>query len=133
MARRIISSGSEFEAEIAYSRAVVVDGWAFVAGTTGYDYRTGEISPDTAEQAEQALANIGRALEEAGFGMADVVRVRYILPNRADFPSIWPVLRRWFGETRPAATMIQSGLMKEEMKVEIEVTAKRGQGTDVGM
>ena len=91
-----------------------------------YNYKTGEISPDVAEQAEQTLCNIDKALKEAGSCMADVVRVHYILPDRTDFPTTWPVLKRWFGEIRPAATMIQAVLMKEEMKIEIEVTAKKG-------
>ncbi|PNY23132.1 RutC family protein [Tolypocladium capitatum] len=118
MARNNISSGSAFEAEIGYSRAVVIDGW------------TGEISPDVAEQAEQSLLNIDKALTEAGSSMADVVRVRYILPDRSEFPETWPVLKKWFGGVRPAATMVESGLMKEEMRIEIEVTAKMGCGTE---
>lgn len=92
---------------------------------TSYDYKTGAISPDVAAQAEQCMANIAAALSEAGAGVADVVRVRYILPERDDFPATWPVLRRWFGEVRPAATMVVAGLMKEEMRIEIEVTARR--------
>ncbi|POR36198.1 RutC family protein [Tolypocladium paradoxum] len=129
MARSNISSGSAFEAEIGYSRAVVVDDWVVVSGTTGYNYQTGEISPDVAEQAEQMLLNVDKALAEAGSCMADVVRVRYILPDRSEFPKTWPVLKKRFGEVRPAATMVESGLMKEEMKIEIEVTAKKGCGT----
>ncbi|KFH43693.1 RutC family protein-like protein [Hapsidospora chrysogenum ATCC 11550] len=125
MSRVNISSGSAFEAQIGYSRAVVVDDWVLVSGTTG---RTGEISPRVEEQAEQVLLNISRALEEAGSSMADVVRVQYILPDRDDFPKTWPVLQKWFGDVRPAAMMIQSALMKEEMKIEIEVTAKKGCG-----
>ncbi|KND93024.1 RutC family protein [Tolypocladium ophioglossoides CBS 100239] len=129
MARNNISSGSAFEADIGYSRAVVVDDWVIVSGTTGYNYQTGEISRDVAEQAQQILLNVDQALTEAGASMADVVRVRYILPDRSDFPKTWPVLKKWFGEVRPAATMVESGLMKEEMKIEIEVTAKKGCGT----
>ncbi|UNI13437.1 hypothetical protein JDV02_000185 [Purpureocillium takamizusanense] len=128
MARNNISSGSAFEAEIGYSRAVVVDDWIVVSGTTGYNYQTGAISDDVAEQAQQILVNVAAALHEAGASMADVVRVRYILPDRRDFPKTWPVLKQWFGEVRPAATMVESGLMKEEMKIEIEVTAKKGCG-----
>ncbi|GJN69612.1 hypothetical protein PLIIFM63780_000195 [Purpureocillium lilacinum] len=128
MARNNISSGSAFEAEIGYSRAVVVDDWIVVSGTTGYNYQTGEISDDVAEQAQQILVNVDAALREAGASMADVVRVRYILPDRREFPKTWPVLKKWFGEVRPAATMVESGLMKEEMKIEIEVTAKKGCG-----
>ncbi|ODA77940.1 hypothetical protein RJ55_06543 [Drechmeria coniospora] len=125
---RNISSGSAFEADIGYSRAVIVDDWIEISGTTGYNYQTGAISPDVAEQAEQALQNIDAALQQAGSSIGDVVRVRYMLPDRNDFPTTWPVLRKWFGEVRPAATMVESGLMKEEMKIEIEVTAKRGCG-----
>jgi enamine deaminase RidA (YjgF/YER057c/UK114 family) len=91
-----------------------------------YDYATGEISASVEDQAEQTLRNISTALKDAGSGMHEVVRVRYILPDGADFGKTWPVLRRWFGDVRPAATMIQAKLMKEEMKIEIEVTAKKG-------
>lgn len=128
MSRVNISSGSAFEAQIGYSRAVVVDDWVMVSGTTGYNYETGEISPKVEEQAEQILVNIAKALEEAGSSMADVIRVRYILPDRTDFPKTWPVLQKWFGDVRPAATMVQATLMNEEMKIEIEATAKKGCG-----
>ncbi|KAG8422752.1 hypothetical protein J3459_010086 [Metarhizium acridum] len=128
MSRTNISSGSAFEAEIGYSRVVVVDDWVMVSGTTGYNYQTGEISDNVAEQAEQTLRNVDKALTEAGSCMTDVVRVQYILPDRDDFPKTWPVLRKWFGDVKPAAMMIQSALMKEEMKIEIEVTAKKGCG-----
>ena len=123
--RRLISSGSPFEAAIGYSRAVVDGPWIFVSGTTGFDYRTMTISEDVAEQAEQALRNIGEALREAGSSYADVVRVRYILPKAADFEPCWPILRRYLGEVRPAATMIQAGLSDPRMKIEIEATARR--------
>jgi enamine deaminase RidA (YjgF/YER057c/UK114 family) len=123
--RRLISSGSPFEAAIGYSRAVVDGPWIFVSGTTGFDYRTMTISEDVAEQAEQALRNIGEALSQAGSSYADVVRVRYILPNATDFESCWPILRRYLGEVRPAATMIQAGLSDPRMKIEIEATARR--------
>ncbi|KAL6893261.1 Endoribonuclease L-PSP/chorismate mutase-like protein [Trichoderma evansii] len=128
MPRQNVSSGSKFEEEIGYSRAVIVDDWVFVSGTTGYNYDTGKISEDVYEQTEQTLANIDKALREAGSSMSEVVRVRYILPNRDDFPSIKPVLRKWFGDVRPAATMVQAALMLDEMKIEIEVTAKKGAG-----
>ncbi|RFU77382.1 endoribonuclease l-psp [Trichoderma arundinaceum] len=128
MPRRNVSSGSKFEEEIAYSRAVVVDDFVFVSGTTGYDYETGNISESVVEQAEQTMVNIDKALREAGSSVSEVVRVRYILPRRADFPLITPVLRKWFGDVRPAATMVQAELMLDEMKVEIEVTAKKGAG-----
>ena len=123
--RKLISSGSEFERDIGYSRAVVDGEWVFVSGTTGFDYATMTISDDVAEQAEQCLNNIGRALAEAGASLADVVRVRYILPRAEDFPTCWPVLKRAFGEVRPAATMIAAGLADPRVKIEIEVTARR--------
>ena len=129
MQRRLISSGSPFEAQIGYSRAVVQGDWVFVSGTTGFDYATMQISPDVAEQARQCLANIAAALREAGATMADVVRVHYILPDGADFEPCWPVLREVFGEVRPAATMICARLLDPRMRIEIEVTAlKRGAG-----
>ncbi len=123
--RRLISSGSQFESDIGYSRAVVDGEWVFVSGTTGFDYATMTILPDVREQAEQALRNIEQALAEADCSLADVVRVRYILPDAADFEPCWPVLRRRFGESRPAATMIAAGLSNSRMKIEIEVTARR--------
>ena len=122
--RRLISSGSVFEADIGYSRAVVDGEWVFVSGTTGFDYADMTISDDVALQAERALANIGMALTEAGAAFTDVVRVRYILPDAADFPACWPALRAVFGDIRPAATMIQAGLADPRMKIEIEVTAR---------
>lgn len=124
MTRRLISSGSVFEADIGYSRAVVDGDWVFVSGTTGFNYADMAISDDVALQTEQALANIGMALAEAGAAFTDVVRVRYILPDAADFPACWPVLRAVFGDIRPAATMFQAGLADPRMKIEIEVTAR---------
>jgi enamine deaminase RidA (YjgF/YER057c/UK114 family) len=123
--RELISSGSTFEADIGYSRAVVDGEWVFVSGTTGFDYDAMTIASDVAAQAEQTMRNIGEALAQAGSSFADVVRVRYILPDAADFETCWPVLRRYFGEARPAATMIAAGLADPRMKVEIEVTARR--------
>jgi len=123
--RKLISSGSPFEADVGYSRAVVDGDWVFVSGTTGFDYRTMAISEDVAEQAEQTLRNIGQALQEAGAAFADVVRVHYILPRATDFEACWPALRRYFGDIRPAATMIEAGLADPRMKIEIEVTARR--------
>ena len=127
--RQLISSGSTFEQEIGYSRAVVVGDWVFVSGTTGFDYRTMTIDDDVALQAEQTLRNIEAALSRAGASMADVVRVHYILPAAADFAQCWPALRRAFGEVRPAATMIEAGLSDPRMKIEIEVTAIKGAST----
>ena len=123
--RRLISSGSSFEAAIGYSRAVIDGDWVFVSGTTGFEYGTMTISPDVVEQAEQAMRNIGVVLEQAGRSFADVVRVRYILPHVDDFELCWPVLRKYFGASRPAATMIAAGLADRRMKIEIEVTARR--------
>ena len=127
--RRLISSGSDFEREIGYSRAVVDGDWVHVSGTTGFDYATMTISGDVVEQAEQALANVGAALAEAGCTFADVVRVRYLLPRSGDFEACWPALRRVFGEVRPAATMQECGLSDSRMRFEIEVTARRGSAT----
>jgi enamine deaminase RidA (YjgF/YER057c/UK114 family) len=124
-ARLWISSGSVFEREIGYARAVVDGDWVFVSGTTGFDYAAMTISDDVVEQARQCLRNIEAALAEAGSGFADIVRVRYILPHRADFEPCWPVLRKYFEEARPAATMIEAGLSDARMKIEIEVTARK--------
>lgn len=123
--RRVILSGSTFEEEIGYARAVVVGDWVHVSGTTGFDYATMTISDDVVEQARQCVANIGAALAEAGCTFADVVRVRYLLPRREDFEPCWPVLRASFGQTRPAATMMVCGLSDPRMKIEIEVDARR--------
>jgi len=125
MQRTLISSGSPFEAEIAYSRAVVQGDWIFVSGTTGFDYATMTIADRVESQAEQCLKNIDHALSQAGATLADVVRVHYILPNGDDFARCWPVLRRYFGDARPAATMICAKLLDPRMLIEIEVTALR--------
>ena len=125
MTRRLISSGSTFEREVGYSRAVVDGDWVFVAGTTGFDYATMRIASDVVAQVEQCLANIEAALREAGASFDDVVRVRYLLPDPADFPACWPALRARFGVARPAATMMQVGLADPRMRIEIEVTARR--------
>jgi enamine deaminase RidA (YjgF/YER057c/UK114 family) len=124
MARRQISSGSEFERRIGYARAVVQDGWVFVAGTTGFDYRTMTIPTDVVGQCRQCLANIRAALAEAGCGLEDVVRVRYLLPDAAEFEACWPYLGDAFGKAPPAATMFVAGLLDPRMKIEIEVTAR---------
>ncbi len=124
MTRRLISTGSPFEAQIGYSRAVVTDGWVFVAGTTGYDYATMTMPEDVADQCANALATIARVLEEAGTSLDNVVRVTYVLPDRADFPACWPHTSKAFAKARPAAMMFQAGLMESAMKIEIEVTAK---------
>lgn len=123
MPRQLISSGSTFEAEIGYSRAVRQDPWVFVSGTTGFDYARMTISASLEEQTEQCLKNIEAALQQAEATLADVVRVVYVLPNGADFPRCWPVLRKYFGEVRPAAMMISAGLADPRMQIEIEVTA----------
>lgn len=125
MQRRLISSGSPFEAQIAYSRAVVQGDWIFVSGTTGFDYTSMTISSRVEEQAEQCFRNIQQALAQAGSSLADVVRVHYIVPDRDDFPKCWPVLRQYLGDVRPAATMISAQLLDPRMLIEIEVTALR--------
>ena len=123
MTRLLISSGSTFEQDIGYSRAVVVGDWVFVSGTTGFDYASMSIAEGLVEQTEQCLKNIASALQQAGSSLADVVRVTYVLPNGAEFPECWPVLRKYFGEVRPAAMMISAGLADPRMRIEIEVTA----------
>ncbi len=123
MTRRLISSGSTFEREIGYSRAVVAGDWVFVSGTTGFDYSSMSIAEGLLEQTEQCLKNIASALQQAGSSLADVVRVTYVLPNGAEFPACWPVLRKYFGEVWPAAMMISAGLADPRMRIEIEVTA----------
>ena len=128
MTRRLISSGSSFESEMGYSRAVVDGDWVFVSGTTGFDYSTMTIPDGVIEQAEQCMKNIEVALQQAGSSIADVVRVHYILPDASQFESCWPVLRKYFGEVRPAATMLAAGLADPRMKIEIEVTALKQKG-----
>lgn len=118
--RRLISSGGPWEDRIAYSRAVVAGEWAFVSGTTS------TAAEDIAGQADAALETIAAALAEGGFSMADVVRVRYLVPDANEFEQCWPVLRHWFGEVRPAATMQECALIDPAMRIEIEVTAFRG-------
>jgi enamine deaminase RidA (YjgF/YER057c/UK114 family) len=123
--RQLISSGSQFEHDIGYSRAVVDGEWVFVSGTTGFDYATMTISDNLADQTEQCLKNIQSALSQAGAEFADVVRVTYVLPDAARFSDCWPVLRRYLGAVRPAAMMISAGLSDPRMQIEIEVTARK--------
>lgn len=127
--RTRISSGSPFEAEIAYSRAVAVDGWIFVSGTTGYDYRTMQLAAGLAAQCDKAMENISMALEEAGGTIGDIVQIRYMLPDAAGFRQCWPVLRRWLGDVRPAATMVEAKLMEPAMLIEIEAIARLKSGS----
>lgn len=126
MTRRNIDSGSTFERDIGYSRAVVQGDWVFVSGTTGFDYATMTIADDIETQADQCLKNIQVALVEAGASLRDVVRVTYVVPHAEDFPRCWPVLRRHLGEVRPAAMMISAGLADPRMRIEIEATALKG-------
>jgi enamine deaminase RidA (YjgF/YER057c/UK114 family) len=126
--RRLISSGSTFEAEIGFSRAVVDGDWIFVSGTTGFDYAAMTIADDIVAQTDQCLRNIQSALEQAGSSLRDVVRVHYILPDGSEFSRCWPTLRQYFGDVRPAATMIVAGLIDPRMRIEIEVTARRQTG-----
>jgi enamine deaminase RidA (YjgF/YER057c/UK114 family) len=125
MNRKLISSGSTFEAQIGYSRAVAVGEWVFVSGCTGYDYSKMTMSEDLLEQTEQCFRNIEAALQQAGASLKDVVRVTYILPDASQFEKCWPILRKHFGEIRPACTMLSAGLAQPSMKIEIEVTALR--------
>lgn len=123
MQRRVIRSGSTFEDQIGYSRAVVQPPFVFVSGTTGFNYQTMTIAEGVVEQVEQCLDNIERALHEAGARLDDVVRVTYVLPDPADFEPCWPALRRRFGTARPAATMLSARLIDPRIRIEIEVTA----------
>ena len=123
--RRLISTGSPFERTAGYSRAVVDGNWCFVSGTTGYDYATMTMPGDVAAQTRNCLATIGKALAEAGFSFADVVRCRYCVTDRADGDTVFPILGETFGDIRPAATMIICQLIDPAMKIEIDVTAMR--------
>jgi len=124
MTRKLISSGSEFEQKIGYSRAVVDGSYVFVSGTTGFNYDTMTISDDVVEQCDQCFMNIEKALKQAGSSLQDVVRITYIYPNKKDFEPCWPVLQKYLGEVRPAATVFEAGLLDDAMKLEIQVTAK---------
>lgn len=119
-----ISTGSPFEAKAGYSRAVVADGWVFVAGTTGYDYATMTMPDSIEDQCRNAFQTIDNALKEAGASLDDVVRVRYIVPDPTEWKSCWPITSKAFATARPAATMLSAGLQEPEMKIEIEVTAR---------
>ena len=123
--RRLISTGSPFEKTAGYSRAVVQGDWCFVAGTTGYDYATMAMPESVEEQARNCLSTISKALAEGGFSLADVVRAHYYITDAAFVDRVFPILGEYFGEIRPAATMVVCGLNKPEMKIEIEVTALR--------
>ena len=123
MKRQLISSGSPFETQIGYSRAMVAGPWVFVSGTTGFDYAAMTIADNVVEQAEQCMQNIEAALTQAGARWADVVRVTYVLPDASEFEACWPVLRKYLGEVRPAAMMISASLLDPRMKIEVEVTA----------
>lgn len=126
MSRKLISSGSEFEQKIGYSRAVVDGDYVFVSGTTGYNYDTMTISDNAVEQADQCFKNIEKALIEAGSSLEQIVRVHYIYPDKSDFEPCWPVFQKYLGDVRPAATVFVAGLLDDDMKLEIEVTARVG-------
>ncbi|MEY3083059.1 MAG: hypothetical protein RJA94_3044 [Pseudomonadota bacterium] len=125
MTRRQISSGSKFEAEIGYSRAIVDGDWMWVSGTTGFNYDAMTISEDVVEQADQTFRNIRAAMEKGGFSLEDVVSVTYIFPRAEDFEPCWQVFRKYLGDTRPAATAIIAALIDPRMKIEIQVTGKK--------
>lgn len=123
MKRKLISSGSTFEKEIGYSRAVIDGNWVFISGTTGFNYENMTISDDIVSQTEQCMLNIIATLKEARSSIEDIVRITYILPDSNEFEKCWPILRKYFGEIRPAATMFSADLADERMKIEIQVTA----------
>lgn len=124
MTRRLISSGSRFEAEAGYSRAVVDGDTIHVSGTTGFDYAAMRISDDLVEQTHQTFANLASALGQAGATLDDVVRVRYLITEPGAFAVIAPILAHYFARARPAATMMVCGLIDARMKIEIEVDAR---------
>ena len=123
MSRKLISSGSSFEKEMGYSRAVVQGDWVFVSGTTGFNYDDMTIAEDIVNQTEQCFKNIKAVLEQAGSSLDKIVRVTYIVPTASDFELSWPVLKKYLGDVRPAATMFSAALSDKRMKIEIQVTA----------
>jgi enamine deaminase RidA (YjgF/YER057c/UK114 family) len=123
MKRQLINSGSIFEEKVSFSRAVVVDKMVFVSGCTGYDYATNIISDDIVAQTEQTFKNIENALTKAGSRFEDVVRVQYILADTLEWEKCWPIFKKYFGEIKPACTVICAKLTNEKLKIEIEVTA----------
>jgi enamine deaminase RidA (YjgF/YER057c/UK114 family) len=123
--RKLISSGSSFEKTTGFSRAVVDGEWVFVSGTTGYDYGTMIISTDLEAQTRQTFANLSAALAQAGCTLDDVVRVHYYLTDQSYFQRVAPIFGEYFKTARPAATALVCGLVAPEMKIEIEVTARR--------
>lgn len=124
--RTLISSGSEFEKTMGYSRAVAQGDWCFVSGTTGYDYATMEMPASVADQARNCFATIAKALAEADFQMADIIRVQYTITDASLVDDLVPALGEALGDIRPAATMVVADLIKPEMLIEIEVTAFKG-------
>ncbi len=132
MTRRLISSGSRFEEEIGYSRAVVDGDMIFVSGTTGYDYAAMTIVEDVVGQADQTFRNIAAALAQADASLDDVVRVLFIVPRREDWEPCWPVIKKYLGRAKPASTLIHAGLQTDAMRIEIEVTAKRPVAQEMG-
>jgi len=122
--RKHITTGSPFERDIGYSRAMVCDGWIFVSGTTGYDYANMVMPESIEDQCRNALQTIENALKNAGASLDDVVRVRYIVPDSDEWPLCWPITAEAFKNALPAATMIAAALQNSEMKIEIEVTAR---------
>ncbi|MEL6286257.1 MAG: RidA family protein [Pseudomonadota bacterium] len=121
-----LTTGSDLEADFAYSRAVVAGDWCFVSGVTGYDYATMTMPDTAADQAEQCFVTVGAVLADAGFAIADIVRVQYTITETDFLKTLKPVLQRHLGAVRPAATMVVAGLIRPEMQIEIEVTAFRG-------
>ncbi|MEI7607192.1 MAG: RidA family protein [Rhodospirillaceae bacterium] len=125
MARKLISSGSDFEKVMGYSRAVVDGRWVFVSGTTGFDYAAGSISEDVVAQTEQAFLNIRAALAQAGASLDETVRVHAYLSDVADFEKVAPVFGRFLGIARPANTTIGVQMVDPRIKIEIEVTVRK--------
>lgn len=126
LTRRLISTGSPYEQDFGYSRAVVQGSWCFVSGVTGYDYTTMKMAEGVAAQARNCFLTLHKVLDEAGFSLSETVRVQYAVVSRDLIPALGPVLGEAFGDIRPAATMIVADLIEPEMLIEIEITAFKG-------
>lgn len=118
-----ISSGSSFEEKLGYSRAIITGDWAFVSGVTGYNYKSMDMPNNIAQQATNCFETIQSSLKEGGFSLSDTVRVQYTLTNSDLVDEIAPILKKYMGSIRPAATMVIANFIKPEMLVEIEITA----------
>jgi enamine deaminase RidA (YjgF/YER057c/UK114 family) len=129
---RRISSNSEFEKAVGYSRAVVDDDYVHVSGTTGFDYETMTIADDVVEQGHQVFRNIARTLAAARCSFSDLVRVTFYVPSAEDYEVLMPVFKQYLGPNPPAATALIVQLVDPRMKIEIEATARRPNAKSLG-